>query len=64
MAVPNTYVAYNNVANTISFAFLNQKKHYDKKHQPLFIKVRDWTILKLHKDYLIFFSIDVTKKLM
>ena len=59
----DTYVAWIQAVDVISFALANQKKHYDKSHQHLFMKVGDWSMLKLHKGYLIFFSIKVTKKL-
>ena len=61
--LPNTYVARTRAADAISFAFANHKEHYDKSHQLLFIKVGDWAIIKLHKDYSILFSIGMTKKL-
>lgn len=37
----NIFVACTNNANVILFALFNQKKYYDRKHQPLFIKVGD-----------------------
>ncbi len=35
------------VSEAISFTLLNQKVTYDRKHQPLFIKVGAWAILQL-----------------
>lgn len=61
--MPDTYVAHTRAADAISFALVNHKKHYDKSHQPLFINVRDWAILKLHKSYSIPSFVEVTKKL-
>lgn len=60
---PETYVARTKAADVISFALENQKEHYDRSYQPLFIKVGDWVMLKFHKGYLIPSSIGVTKKL-
>ena len=61
--MPNTCVTRTDAADAISFALLNQKEHYDRKHQPLFMKVGDWAMLRLHKDYSISSSAKVTKKL-
>ena len=63
MDVPNACVARTDGADAISFALLNQKEHYDRKHQPLFMKVGDWAMLRLHKGYSIPSSAGVTKKL-
>lgn len=41
VALPNTYVARVETFNTISFTLVNQKEHYNRCHQPLFIKVRE-----------------------
>lgn len=62
MAVPNTYIVYTNVADAVLFAFFYQKKYYYRKYQSLFIKVKDWAMLKFHKDYSIFSFVGVTKK--
>ncbi len=59
----NTYVAHAEASDAISFALANQKEHYDRRHQPLFMKVGEWVMLKLYKGYLIPSSIGVTKKL-
>lgn len=61
--MPDTYVARTGAADAISFAFANQKAHYNRKHQPLFMKVGDWAMLRLHKGYSIPSSVRVTKKL-
>lgn len=60
---PETYVAHTKATIVIFFTLANQKEHYNRSHQPLFIKIGDWAILKLHKSYSIPFSIKVTKKL-
>ena len=61
--LPNTFQTRTDVTDTISFALANQKAYYDRKHQPLFMKVGDWAILKLHKGYSILSSAGITKKL-
>ena len=40
-ALPYTHVARTAAADAISFALANQKVHYDRSHQPLFMKVGD-----------------------
>ena len=62
-ALPDTYVARTAAADAILFALANQKVHYDRSHQPLFMKVGDWAMLKLHKGYSIPSSVGITKKL-
>ena len=44
--LPDAYVARTAAADAILFAFANQKEHYNRSHQPLFIKVGDWAMLK------------------
>ncbi len=61
---PNTYIARAEATDAISFALANQKEHYDRRHQPLFMKVGEWAMLKLHKGYSIPSSMGVTKKLI
>ena len=61
--LPNRFQTHTDMTNAISFAFANQKAHYDRKHQPLFMKVGDWAMLRLYKDYSIPSSVGVTKKL-
>lgn len=63
MDVPNACVACTDAADAISFALLNQKEHYNRKHQLLFIKVGDWAMLRLYKGYSISSSAGITKKL-
>ena len=60
---PNTYVARAGASDIISFALANQKEHYDRSYQPLFMRVGNWAMLRLHKGYSIPFSVRVTKKL-
>ena len=61
--LPNTFQAHADAADAISFALANQKAHYNRKHQPFFMKVGDWAMLKLYKGYSIPSSAGVTKKL-
>ncbi len=63
VALPNTYIAHAEASDAIFFVLANQKKYYDRHHQPLFMKVGEWAMLKLYKSYLIPSSIGVTKKL-
>lgn len=63
MTMPNTCVAHTDTTDTMSFTFFNQKVYYDRKHQPLFIKIGDQAIPKLHKSYSILFSVGIAKKL-
>ena len=63
LTLPNTYVACAKASDVISFALANQKEHYDGRQQPLFMRVGDWAMLRLHKGYSISSSIGVTKKL-
>ena len=51
------------VTEAISFALLNQKLVYNYCHQPLFMKVDEWALLRLHKGYSIPATARVTKKL-
>lgn len=60
----STFQPYTDVADTISFALTNQKVYYNPKHQPLFMKIRDWTIVILHKKYFISSSAGIIKKLI
>ncbi len=60
---PDTYVAHTKATNAKSFALANHKEHYNRSHKPLFMKVGDWDMLKLHKGYSIPSSVGVTKKL-
>ncbi len=63
MEMRNAYVAHTNAANAILFALFNQKEYYNRKHQPLFMKVGNWAMLRLHKSYSILSLAGVTKKL-
>lgn len=60
----NTSVTQTGAADAIFFALANHKKHFDRSHQSLFMKVGDWALLKLHRSYSIPSSIRITKKLI
>lgn len=55
--------ARTDVAEAVSSALLNQKVTYDWKHQPLFMKIREWAMFRLHKEYSIPATAGVTQKL-
>ena len=63
LPIPDALAAHTDAAETMSFALLNQKVIYDRKHQPLFMKVGKWAMLRLHKGYSIPVTAGVTKKL-
>ena len=63
LPTPDALAAHTDAAKAVSFALLNQKVTYDWKHQPRFIKVREWAMLQLHKGYSIPATVGVTKKL-
>ena len=60
---PNHFLARTTAADAISFAQMANKFHYDRKHQPMFLKVGDWALLRLHKGYSIPSTLGVTTKL-
>ena len=49
--------------DAIDFAQMSNKFHYDRKHQPMYLKVGDWVLLSLHKGYKIPSTLGVIKKL-
>lgn len=59
----DTLAAPTDAAKAVSFTLFNQKVTYDQKHQPLFMKVGEWAMLRLHKGYSIPATAGVTKKL-
>ena len=48
------FVTRQNVNNVIVFDQMNVKFHYDKKHESMFMKQENVTLIKLHKNYNIF----------
>ena len=49
--------------DAINFTNVNYKHHYDRRHQPMFMKVGDQALLRLHKGYSIPSTANVTNKL-
>ena len=49
--------------DAIDFSQMNAKFHYDRTHQPMFLKVNDWALLRLHKGYNIPANAGITSKL-
>lgn len=47
----------------ISFAQISVKYYYNRQHQPIFLKVGEYTLLRLYKGYSILNTLGVTKKL-
>ena len=41
---------------------MNVKHHYDRKHQSLFMKIDDYVLLRLYRDYEIFFIVKYDSK--
>lgn len=50
-------------ADAIIFAQTNQKHHYNRKHQPIYLAEGDWAYLRLHKGYSIPSTETLEKKL-
>lgn len=61
--ISNIYITCINATDTILFGLANQKAHYNRKHQLMFITVGNWAKFCLYKDYSIPSSIKITKKL-
>ena len=49
--------------NVIFWTNMKYKHHYDRRHTSLLFKKNDWTLIKLHKNYNISLTIEITKKL-
>lgn len=60
----NIFQAHTDAADAISFVLINRRTNYNQKHQLLVMKIEDWAMLKLHKQYFIPFSAGVTKNLI
>lgn len=63
LLIPDILAACADALGAISFALLNQKVIYDRKHQPLFMKIGEWAMVRLHKGYNIPAIARVIKKL-
>ncbi len=64
LPIPNALATRTDAADAVYFTLLNLKVTYDRKHQPLFMKVGEWAMLRLHKGYSIPATAGVTKKLI
>ena len=60
---PNFLIARASAKDAIAFANTNAKLHYDRRHHPMFLKVGEWALLRLHKGYSIPSTIKITTKL-
>ena len=49
--------------DVISWANMKHKHHYDRRHTPLFLNENDWALIKLHNEYNIPSTLEITKKL-
>ena len=63
LAAPPYLEARSAANDAILFAAMANKKHNDKSHQSLFLKVNEFAFLKLHKSYSISLTLGITKKL-
>lgn len=57
------FIARKKTRDVLVFVNINYKRHYDRKHQSLFLKFGEYALLKLHKKYFISFTLDMIKKL-
>lgn len=64
LLILNALAACANIVKTISFALFNQKVTYNWQHQLMFMKVKKWAMLQLHKRYSIPATVEITKKLI
>ncbi len=63
LAAPANLEARFAANDAIAFAAMAYKEHYDRSHQPLFLKVNKYAFLKLPKGYSIPSTLGITKKL-
>ena len=50
------------IIDVIAFAQMHAKYYYDKKHASIFMKIDEWTLFRLHKNYKISITIRLNKK--
>lgn len=62
LELPDHFVGRTTASDAIAFATMSHKHHYDRSHQPLFLKVVEYALLRLHKGYSIPSTLGVTKK--
>lgn len=48
--------------NVINWAQMMNKVYYDRRHTPLFLKIDEWALLRLHHDYFVSSFKNMTKK--
>ena len=51
------------IIDSIAMTQISSKKLYDQKHQSLILKIENWVLLRLHKDYQILSSVTLNLKL-
>lgn len=64
LAISNTLAMQVDTSKAILFALFNQKLAYNYMHQLFFMKLSEWAILQLYKDYFILSTAGVIKKLI
>ena len=52
------------IRNVLFYAQLNQKFHYDRFHISMSLKIDKWVLIKFYKNYNIFSTAHITKKLI
>ena len=55
-------VIRNEIIDVIAFAQMHAKYYYDKNHISVFMKIDDWALFQLHKDYKISVTVRLDKK--
>ena len=51
------------VSDAVAFAQISGKFHYNRQHQPIFLKAGNWALLRLHRGYNIPATLGVTRKI-
>jgi hypothetical protein len=49
--------------DAINWAQMQNKAHYDRRHTSLFLKIDEWVLLRLHHEYFVSSSKNMTKKI-
>ena len=62
IVVSNMIIFRIEVKNAIDWANVSYKRHYDRRHSSLFLKVGEWALLKLHHGYSLPSILRMTKK--
>jgi hypothetical protein len=61
--IENHHILRKNAENVINWAQMINKTHYDRRHSSLFLKVEEWTMLRLHYEYFMSKFENMTKKI-